>query len=130
NLKETLLGADAESLVLIDEIGSGTDPLEGAALAQAILLELTERGSFTVATTHLGALKLLATEDSRIVNASLQFDAERLQPTYRLLKGVPGRSYGLAIARRLGLPNEVLRGAEAALPQGERDVGKLLLELE
>ena len=130
NLRETLAGANADSLVLIDEIGSGTDPLEGAALAQAILLELTRRGSFTVATTHLGALKLLATEDPRIVNASLQFDAERLQPTYRLLKGVPGQSYGLAIARRLGLPDEVLEGAEAALPEGERDVARLLLELE
>ncbi len=130
NLRDTLEGADDESLILIDEIGSGTDPVEGAALAQAILLELTRRGAFTVATTHLGALKLLSTEDDRIVNASLQFDAERLQPTYRLLKGVPGRSYGLAIARRLGLPEAVLAEAEAALPQGERDVGRLLLELE
>lgn len=130
NLRETLDNADARSLVLIDEIGSGTDPVEGAALAQAILLELTRRGAITVATTHLGALKLLATENSRIVNASLQFDAERLQPTYRLLKGVPGRSFGLAIARRLGMSPDILAEAEAALPEGERDVGKLLLELE
>ncbi|HET7322696.1 MAG TPA: hypothetical protein VFI96_09395, partial [Longimicrobiaceae bacterium] len=130
NLRETLTGADFESLVLIDEIGSGTDPVEGGALAQAILLELTRRSAFTVATTHLGQLKLLPTEDARVVNASLQFDAERLEPTYRLLKGVPGRSYGLAIARRLGLPAGVLAEAEAALPRGERDVGKLLLELE
>ncbi|MEX2569913.1 MAG: endonuclease MutS2 [Gemmatimonadota bacterium] len=130
NLQETLARADAESLVLIDEIGSGTDPVEGSALAQAILLELTRRSAFTVATTHLGALKLLAAEDSSVVNASLQFDAEKLEPTYRLLKGVPGRSYGLAIARRLGLPAVVLDDAEAALPQGERDVGRLLLDLE
>lgn len=130
NLRSTLEGADAESLVLIDEIGSGTDPVEGAALAQAIILELTRRSAFTVATTHLGALKLLSTEDERVVNASLQFDAERLEPTYRLLKGLPGRSYGLAIARRLGLPAGVLEEAEAALPEGERDVGRLLLELE
>jgi DNA mismatch repair protein MutS2 len=122
--------ADGESLVLIDEIGSGTDPVEGGALARAILQELTRRGAFTVATTHLGQLKLLATEDQRVVNASLQFDAERLEPTYHLLKGVPGRSYGLAIARRLGMPISVLEDAEAALPQGERDVGRLLLELE
>ena len=130
NLRSALEGADAESLVLIDEIGSGTDPVEGAALAQAIILELTRRSAFTVATTHLGALKLLSTEDERVVNASLQFDAERLEPTYRLLKGLPGRSYGLAIARRLGLPAAVLEEAEAALPEGERDVGRLLLELE
>jgi DNA mismatch repair protein MutS2 len=130
NLRETLNAADGDSLVLIDEIGSGTDPVEGAALARAILAELTERSCFTVATTHLGALKLLATEDHRVVNASLQFDADRLQPTYRLLKGVPGRSYGLAIARRLGLPAELLERAEEALPHGERDVARLLLELE
>jgi DNA mismatch repair protein MutS2 len=130
NLRETLESADAHSLVLIDEMGSGTDPVEGGALAQAILLELTRRSCFTVATTHIGQLKLLPTEDARIVNASLQFDAERLAPTYRLVKGLPGRSYGLAIARRLGMPEPVLEVAEAALPEGERDVARLLLELE
>jgi DNA mismatch repair protein MutS2 len=130
NLREVLDGADWQSLVLTDEIGSGTDPQEGAALARAVLVELTRRSAFTVATTHLGQLKLLATDEPGIVNASLQFDAERLQPTYRLLKGVPGRSYGLAIARRLGLEPRLLAEAEATLPQGERDVAKLLLELE
>src|SRR5690606_35777637 len=82
NLRETVQEADAASLVLIDEIGSGTDPVEGGALARAILQALTSRGAFTVATTHIGELKLLATEDARVVNASLQFDAERLEPTY------------------------------------------------
>jgi DNA mismatch repair protein MutS2 len=130
NLQDTLAGADAASLVLIDEIGSGTDPTEGGALAWATLSELTRRRAFTVATTHLGQLKLLATERAEVVNASLQFDAERLEPTYRLLKGIPGRSYGLAIARRLGLPAELLEEAERVLPQGERDVARLLLELE
>lgn len=130
NIRVTLAEADGRSLVLIDEIGSGTDPTEGGALARAVLLELTRRSSFTVATTHLGQLKLLASEERGIVNASLQFDSERLQPTYRLLKGMPGRSYGLAIARRLGLPAALLEEAEAALPKGERDVAKLLLELE
>jgi DNA mismatch repair protein MutS2 len=130
NLREVLDGADWQSLVLTDEIGSGTDPQEGAALARAVLVELTRRSCFTVATTHLGQLKLLATDEPGIINASLQFDAERLQPTYRLLKGVPGRSYGLAIARRLGLEPRLLAEAEATLPQGERDVAKLLLELE
>ncbi|MDB4950978.1 MAG: hypothetical protein JWM27_3627 [Gemmatimonadetes bacterium] len=130
NLGEALGGADWESLVLTDEIGSGTDPVEGGALARAVLIELTRRACFTVATTHLGQLKLLATEERGIVNASLQFDAERLQPTYRLVKGLPGRSYGLAIARRLGLPDSVLATAEQSLPQGERDVARLLLDLE
>ncbi|HEU4884675.1 MAG TPA: endonuclease MutS2 [Longimicrobium sp.] len=130
NLREVLDGADWQSLVLTDEIGSGTDPQEGAALARAVLVELTRRSCFTVATTHLGQLKLLATEERGIINASLQFDADRLQPTYRLLKGIPGRSYGLAIARRLGLEPRLLEEAEATLPAGERDVAKLLLELE
>jgi len=130
NLREALEGAGFESLVLTDEAGSGTDPVEGGALAAAVLVELTRRACFTVATTHLGQLKLLATSERGVVNASLQFDAERLEPTYRLVKGVPGRSYGLAIAKRLGLPEAVLATAEATLPQGERDVGRLLLELE
>src|SRR5690606_12840787 len=108
NLKEVLAGAGHDSLVLIDEIGSGTDPIEGGALARSILTELTRRGTLTVATSHLGELKRLAGQEAGIVNASLQFDAERLTPTYRLLKGVPGRSYGLAIARRLGFPEPVL----------------------
>jgi DNA mismatch repair protein MutS2 len=130
NLREVLEGAGWESLVLTDEIGSGTDPQEGAALARAVLVELTRRSCFTVATTHLGQLKLLAAEERGIINASLQFDAERLRPTYRLLKGIPGRSYGLAIARRLGLEPRLLEDAEATLPQGERDVARLLLDLE
>lgn len=130
NLREVLEEADHESLVLIDEIGSGTDPAEGAALAQSVLVELTRRATMTVATTHLGQLKLLAGEESGVVNASLQFDSQELRPTYRLLKGIPGRSYGLAIARRLGFPTLVLERAEEFVPRGEREVGQLLLELE
>ncbi|MGH7444805.1 MAG: endonuclease MutS2, partial [Longimicrobiales bacterium] len=130
NLREILEHATAHSLVLIDEMGSGTDPAEGGALAQAILVELTRRGTLTVATTHLGQLKLLAGEESGVVNASLQFDAAELRPTYRLQKGVPGRSYGLAIARRLGFPPPLLERADAFLPQTERDASHLLLELE
>jgi DNA mismatch repair protein MutS2 len=130
NLAEVLHFATGESLVLIDELGSGTDPVEGAALGGAILESLTRRGSLSVATTHLGALKDLAAEVPGVVNASLQFDSVALAPTYRLIKGIPGRSYGLSIARRLELPDEVLDRAEARLPTGERDVNALLGELE
>ncbi|MBW3553898.1 MAG: Smr/MutS family protein, partial [Gemmatimonadetes bacterium] len=130
NLKEIVEEADGESLVLIDEIGSGTDPTEGAALARAILVDLTRRETMTVATSHLGQLKLLAGDEPGVVNASLQFDPERLEPTYRLLKGIPGRSYGLAIARRLGFSPAILEDAERLLPRGERDVSQLLTELE
>ncbi|MEP7065765.1 MAG: MutS2/Smr-associated SH3 domain-containing protein, partial [Gemmatimonadota bacterium] len=130
NLGEILANATAESLVLIDELGSGTDPAEGAALGSAILDALTARGVFTIATTHLGALKLLATENSGVVNGSLQFDSVALAPTYRLIKGIPGRSYGLSIARRLRLPYDVLERAESRLSTGERDVAALLGDLQ
>lgn len=129
-LRVILIEADDASLVLLDEIGSGTDPAEGGALASATLETLTRRGTMTLATTHLGALKELATRTPGIVNASLQFDAATLQPTYRLVKGIPGRSYGLAIARRLGLPEEVLASAEAQVPDRERSLDALLAAVE
>ncbi|HVH09137.1 MAG TPA: Smr/MutS family protein [Gemmatimonadales bacterium] len=129
-LKELLERAGAGALVLLDEIGSGTDPAEGGALAGAVLRTLTRRRAVTLATTHLGALKQLAAHTVGIVNASLQFDAESLAPTYRLLKGVPGRSYGLAIARRLGIAPEVLELAERAVPEGERTLDALLAAVE
>jgi len=130
NLAEVLNSATGRSLVLIDELGSGTDPIEGAALGGAILEALTARGTLTVATTHLGALKELATEVPGVVNASLQFDSVALAPTYRLTKGVPGRSYGISIARRLSLPPEVIERAEQRVPADERRVTALLAELE
>jgi DNA mismatch repair protein MutS2 len=122
--------ADDRSLILLDEIGSGTDPAEGGALAGATLQALTRRGAITIATTHLGALKRLATSTPGVVNASLQFDAATLQPTYRLVKGVPGRSYGLAIARRLGVRPDVLEAAEAQVPEAERSLDALLAAVE
>jgi len=130
NLTEIVRDATAQSLVLIDELGAGTDPVEGAALGGAIIETLTRRGTTSIATTHLGALKELAHEVPGVVNASLQFDAIALAPTFRLVKGVPGRSYGLSIARRLAMPEEVLRNAEARVPKGERDVAALLGDLE
>ena len=122
--------ASPMSLVLVDELGSGTDPVEGAALGWAVLEDLTRRGTMTIATTHLGALKELATEVPGVVNASLQFDAEALAPTYRLIKGIPGRSYGISIARRLALPETVVMRAEERLPQQERDAAALIEQLE
>ncbi len=130
NLTEIVAAATHASLVLIDELGSGTDPVEGAALGASVLEELTRRGTTTIATTHLGALKELATEVRGVVNASLQFDAVALAPTYRLLKGVPGRSYGLSIARRLNMPDAIVERAIERIPKGERDVDALLADLE
>jgi len=122
--------ADDHTLVLIDEMGTGTDPTEGAALARAILEELTVRGARTIATSHLGALKTLDTAGSRIVNASLEFDSERLSPTYRLVKGRPGRSYGLAIARRRGMADRVMDRAEELVEEGAASLEDLLERLE
>ncbi|HEX6645142.1 MAG TPA: Smr/MutS family protein [Gemmatimonadales bacterium] len=122
--------ADDATLVLLDEVGSGTDPAEGAALAAAALVSLTRRGTVTLATTHLGSLKTLAAHEPGIVNGSLQFDAATLTPTYRFVKGVPGRSYGLAIARRLGLPAGVVADAETRVPEAERGLDQLLATVE
>jgi DNA mismatch repair protein MutS2 len=130
NLAEILRLATGDSLVLVDELGSGTDPVEGSALGWAVLEELTGRGTTTIATTHLGTLKELATQVTGVVNASLQFDAVQLAPTYRLIKGVPGRSYGISIARRLQLPQQVVDRAEERLPQQERDIAALIERLE
>jgi DNA mismatch repair protein MutS2 len=129
-LRRVLEEADDATLVLLDEIGSGTDPAEGAALAAATLVSLTHRGSVALATTHLGSLKDLASHTQGIVNASLQFDAVTLTPTYRFLKGVPGRSYGLAIARRLGVAPDILADAEARVPDAERSLDALLAAVE
>jgi DNA mismatch repair protein MutS2 len=129
-LRRVLEQADAGTLVLLDEIGSGTDPAEGAALAAATLAALTRRSTLTLATTHLGALKDLASHTGGVVNASLQFDAATLTPTYRFIKGVPGRSYGLAIARRLGVGGDILADAEARMPDAERNLDALLAVVE
>jgi DNA mismatch repair protein MutS2 len=129
-LRHILEQADERTLVLIDEMGSGTDPTEGAALAAAALSALTRRGATTIATTHLGALKELPERIPQVVNASLEFDPESLEPTYRFRKGIPGRSYGLAIGRRLGLDAAVLAEAEAGLPEVGRALETLLASVE
>lgn len=122
-------GGGPEALCLLDEVGAGTDPEEGAALARALLERLAGLGAWTVATTHLGSLKGLAGERPEVVNASMEIDGERLAPLFRLRVGVPGGSYGLATARRLGLEPSVLERAERAVPDEARAVERLLAEL-
>ena len=127
---EALAGTSA-ALVLLDEIGAGTDPAEGAALAAALLRHLADRARLTVATTHFGELKALKYGDPRFENASVAFDVETLSPTYRLQWGIPGRSNALAIASRLGLDRAVVEAAERSLgPAGERDVNRVIEGLE
>lgn len=129
-LRRILQSADEHSLVLIDELGGGTDPAEGGALASAVLLRLSGQAGLSVVTTHLGELKDLAAETAAIVNASLQFDARAMRPTFRLLRDRPGRSYALEIASRLGLPSDVLSAARSRLTGEERRVEALLKDLE
>ena len=128
--KEVAEHSGRGSLVLLDEMGTGTDPSEGAALSRALVEHLSERGATAVVTSHLGALKRLDTEGSGVVNASLQFDLEEMKPTYELVKGRPGRSYGLATARRLGLSAKVLERAEAHMEVGDVSMEDLLERLE
>ena len=104
NLRGMLEVATEHSLVLVDEMGTGTAPEEGAALAVALLEEFRTRRALTIATTHHDRLKSYASTTPGIVNAAVEFDTENLRPTYRLLVGVPGVSSGIDIAQRLGLP--------------------------
>ncbi|MFC6590736.1 endonuclease MutS2 [Deinococcus lacus] len=115
HLREVMEEAGPDTLILVDELGSGTDPEEGAALSQAIIETLLERDARGVITSHLSPLKLFALETPGLLNASMGFDLEALAPTYRLLVGQPGRSYALAIAGRMGLPAGVLSRAEHLL---------------
>ncbi|MEJ2240253.1 MAG: hypothetical protein P8X82_18335, partial [Gemmatimonadales bacterium] len=129
-LREILERADGAALVLVDELGGGTDPIEGAALAGATLLSLNDRACTTVATTHLTELKELAAKTEGVVNGSLEFDIETLAPTYQFIKDRPGRSFGLAIARRLGVPDDVLARAEELQPKEARSLEAMLADLE
>ena len=123
--------APGASLVLLDEVGAGTDPVEGSALAAALLRHLAERARLTLATTHFGELKALKYADARFENASVAFDVETLSPTYRLQWGIPGRSNALAIARRLGLSEAVLEEAQSQLGSlGEGEVNQVIVGLE
>ena len=121
HIAQILGSADAQSLVLLDELGGGTDPAEGAALARSILGFLHERQVRTAVTTHISQLKELGYTTAGVENASIEFDLETLKPTHRLMVGTPGNSNALAIARRLGLPLEVIERAEASATADESD---------
>ncbi|MEA4853317.1 MAG: endonuclease MutS2 [Christensenella sp.] len=118
--------AGKNSLVLIDELGAGTDPQEGGALAQAVLKELSDKGCMVIATTHIGELKAFANEREGFENASMEFDAATLTPTYRLLMGVAGHSNAILISKRLGLPAHVVTAAQGYMNAEHLEYGKLI----
>ncbi len=129
-LNEILAGADRGSLVLLDEVVSGTDPREGAAIARGFLEVLADREVRVLATTHFEELKGIAFGDRRFENGSMEFDPEALRPTYRLRLGVPGRSMAMEIARSLGFPEEVLSRAKQYLTGEEQKLDEVLGQLE
>ncbi len=120
----------ANSLILLDEVGAGTDPSEGSALAIALLQYLADHALLTIATTHFGELKALKYQDERFENASVEFDEKSLQPTYRLLWGIPGRSNALTIAKRLGLNPEIIEQAATHVGEASEDVNEVIAGLE
>jgi len=121
---------DDRTLVLFDELGAGTDPAEGAALATAIIEFCRKMGSCVVATTHYAELKLYAIRTAGVINASCEFDVETLRPTYKLLIGIPGKSNAFAISRKLGLSDLILKEADALVDKSDKDFEDVLSQLE
>ncbi|HEX8619277.1 MAG TPA: Smr/MutS family protein, partial [Thermoanaerobaculia bacterium] len=129
-LKRVLERATPQSLVLLDELGSGTDPEEGSAIAASVIEHLLGTGALLIVTTHLSALKSFAVNDARIVNASMEFDSATGQPTYRLISGIPGRSRAIETAKIVGLPASVIAAARERLGERYGETDHLLATLQ
>jgi DNA mismatch repair protein MutS2 len=128
-LREMALDATPDSLVLLDEIGSATDPEEGGALGVALVDHFRAAGAFTLASTHLTALKIYGAHTKTVLNASMGFDESSLAPTYQLRVGLPGKSAGLDIAERLGMPEDIMKRARASLSTQEIELSQLIADL-
>jgi len=130
NLKYILENANSSSLVLLDEIGTGTDPNEGASLAAAILEQLTLIGSLTIATTHNGFLKAFAFETPHVENAAMEFDQNSLKPTFQFRLGIPGSSYAFEMAKRLNIPNDIIQRSKEFIGEETNKLENLIIDLE
>src|SRR5438309_809627 len=129
NIREMALDVTPDSLVLLDELGAATDPEEGGALGVAIVEHFRAAGAFTLVSTHLMALKIYGASTEGVVNGSMGFDEQTFEPTYILRLGLPGKSAGLEIATRLGMPEDVMNRARRSMSDRERDVTRFLAEL-
>ena len=129
HIREMALDVTPDSLVLLDELGAATDPEEGGALGVAIVEHFRAAGAYTLASTHLLALKIYGANTGGVLNASMGFDEQTLEPTYVLHTGMPGKSAGLEIATRLGMPEDIMSRARAAMSDRERDLSRFLSEL-
>ena len=130
NIRKIISEAGQDSLILLDEIGTGTDPAEGSALATAVLLTLQNKNTKVLATTHHGSLKMLANELKGFQNASMEFDSEKLVPTYKFRQGIPGSSYAFEVAERIGFAKEFLNLAKEYLDSDKMKIEEFLVELE
>jgi DNA mismatch repair protein MutS2 len=130
NILYVLENASSSSLVLLDEIGTGTDPSEGASLAAAVLIKLRDCNSTVFASTHHGSLKLIANDEDKFVNAAMEFDNESLSPTYKFKLGVPGSSYAFEIAKRIGIDDNLLESASKYIDADKHKIEKFLIEVE
>lgn len=130
NIKLVLEEADENSLVLLDEIGTGTDPVEGSSLAASVLIKLRDSGSIVFASTHHGSLKLIANEEKNFSNAAMEFDNERLTPTYNFKLGIPGSSYAFEIARRIGIDEKLLKLASQNIDADKHKIEEFLVDIE
>jgi DNA mismatch repair protein MutS2 len=130
NIKNILNSADKTSLVLLDELGTGTDPTEGAALASAILLELRDKKATVLATTHHGNLKILASNEKGLENASMEFNVDKLQPTYRFKQGLPGSSYAFEVASKIGIDDSLIAKAKSLIDGNNNKIEDFLIDLE